>query len=416
MRERETRPVANTSEALAGSIFDFARPRGADLIGRTSAYSSWTQKRRESLVWPFIRSLDTAPSPTAAGHDETGRPLGGLNFGSQDYLGLSLHGEIKQAASAALEEFGPHSASSGALQGNTRLSLQLERALAEFLHMEHVMVFPTGWAAGFGTITGLVRPYDYVVMDNFAHACLQQGAHAATHRVLRYNHLEVEAARGHLQKIREEHAGAGILVVTEGLFSMDSDTPRIEALQAACREYEATLLVDVAHDLGALGPGGTGLLGIQKMLGKADLVMGAFSKTFASNGGFLASHSADATNYVRAFGGSWTFSNAISPVQAAVVLSALRVVRSPEGDELRRRAMAAIQVMRETFARHGMTCLGDPSNIVPVLVGDEAIGRVAFRLVCSRGVMSNLVEFPAVGIGKARFRMQVMAKSVNSSR
>jgi aminotransferase class I and II len=102
-------------------------------------------------------------------------------------------------------------------------------------------------------------------------------------------------------------------------------------------------------------------------------------------------------------------SNAISPVQAAVVLSALRVVRSPEGDELRRRAMAAIQVMRETFARHGMTCLGDPSNIVPVLVGDEAIGRVAFRLVCSRGVMSNLVEFPAVGIGKARFRMQVMA-------
>ena len=360
MDEAQDIPPINqfNPEAFTRSVYDFARPIGPDLLGRTQGLFDWTQARREALVWPFCRSLETAPSPWAAGRDDVGRSLSGLNFGSQDYLGLSSHPAIKIAAMRALEEFGPHSASSGVLQGNTRISLELRHALGEFLHMRNVMLFPTGWAAGFGTIVGLIRPYDYVVMDNLAHACLQQGANAATQRVLRHGHLDIEGARKHLQQIRAEDASAGILVVTEGLFSMDSDMPRLDALQAACREYGATLFVDVAHDLGALGPGGTGALGAQNLLGKVDLVMGAFSKTFASNGGFLASGSAAAMQYVQLFGGSWTFSNAISPIQAAVVLEALRIVASPEGAELRARAMTAIHAMRDAFSGHGMTCLG----------------------------------------------------------
>src|SRR5207244_2190884 len=138
-----------------------------------------------------------------------------------------------------------------------------------------------------GAITGLIRPNDHVIVDNLAHACLQQGAHAATQNVRRHDHLDIAAVHSHLQEIRANDTKNGILVVTEGLFSMDSDTPDLQTLQALCHEYEATLLVDVAHDLGAIGPGGTGFLGIQDMLGKVDLVVGAFSKTFASNGGFL---------------------------------------------------------------------------------------------------------------------------------
>src|SRR5262249_25642590 len=156
----------------------------------------------------------------------------------------------------ALQEFGPHSASSPMLQGNTTLSLLLENALADLLRMEQVVLFSTGWGAGFGTITALIRPADHVILDHLAHACLQQGAQAATQNVRRHPHLDIEAVRRHLQEIRAGDTRNGILVVTEGLFSMDSDSPDLQTLQDLCHEYEATLLVDVAHDLGAIGPGG----------------------------------------------------------------------------------------------------------------------------------------------------------------
>src|SRR5262249_46158784 len=148
--------------------------------------------------------------------------------------------------------------------------------------------------------------------------------------------------------------------------SMDSDTPDIAALQGACREYEATLLVDVAHDLGAMGPGGGGALGAQGLLGKVDLVMGSFSKTFASNGGFLAAHSPAVKQFAKYFANPHMFSNALSPVQAAVVSAAILIVRSPEGDVLRQRLFAAVQALRDGFARHGIDCYGTPSAIVPV--------------------------------------------------
>src|SRR5207244_1734274 len=157
---------------------------------------------------------------------------------------------------------------------------------------------------GYGVIRGLVRPEDHVVMDGLAHNCLQDGAIASTQNIHLHSHLNLDAVRRHLKRIRARDTHNSILVVTEGLFSMDSDTPDIEAIQALCREYEATLLVDVAHDLGNLGEDGTGHIGLQRMLGKVDLVIGAFSKTFASNGGFVACNSKAVREYLRYFGSS----------------------------------------------------------------------------------------------------------------
>ena len=131
------------------------------------------------------------------------------------------------------------------------------------------------------------------------------------------------------------------MVITEGLFAMESDAPDLAAFQEACRENGATLLVDVAHDLGALGPGGGGMIAAQGLLGKVDLVMGSFAKTFASNGGFLASHSPAAKQFAKYYGNPHMFSNALSPVQAAVASEAIRIVRSPEGDDLRERLTRA---------------------------------------------------------------------------
>jgi glycine C-acetyltransferase len=386
-----------------------AQPAGPDLLARTEPFFDWQQARRQEGLWPYSRSLDAAPRPACGVHSETGAGASGLNFLSQDYLSLSTHPQVLEAAHRTLRDHGLHSAGSGMLGGNSSLSLVLENALAEALDTPHVALFSTGWGAGFGTVTALVRPGDYVVMDTLSHACLQTGAAAATRNVVRFRHRDNEAVGRHLRKIRSRDAGNAILVVTEGLFSMDSDVPAIEELQAICREWGATLLVDVAHDFGAMGPRGTGSVGAQDMLGRVDLVMGAFSKTFASNGGFLATRSAAVRQYVRVFGGPHIFSNALSPVSAAVVAQALRIVRSAEGDGLRAALSGNIGTLRGELGRLGVQALGDPSPVVPVVVGDAPVARVAAKMIFERGVFVNLVEYPAVPVRGSRFRMQVMA-------
>jgi 7-keto-8-aminopelargonate synthetase-like enzyme len=209
--------------------------------------------------------------------------------------------------------------------------------------------------------------------------------------------------------IRARDKANGILVITEGLFSMDSDVPDLPALQALCHEYGATLLVDVAHDLGALGPGGGGVIAAQGMLGKIDIVMGAFSKTFASNGGFVAVHSRAAKRHLQLTAGPHMFSNALSPVQAAVILACIEIVRSEEGEQLRADLMRNVALMRQLLTDAGHHCMGVPSAIVPVLVGSEPVSRLVGKLLFRQSVFANQVEFPGVPLGASRLRLQLMA-------
>jgi glycine C-acetyltransferase/8-amino-7-oxononanoate synthase len=395
--------------ALNKSVAHFARLSGSNLLTRTESFLRWQDMRRAAEVWPYSRGITGLAGACAGVRAENGRTTEGANFASTDYLALTSHPAIHEAAIAAIRTYGTHSPSSPMLQGNTDLSLELEAELGALVGMEHVVLFSTGWAAGFGSISGLVRPNDHIVMDNLAHACLQQGAQAATANVHRHEHLNVDAVRELLHGIRMNDARNGILVISEGLFSMDSDYPDLARLQAVCREYEATLLVDVAHDLGAMGPGGTGQIGQQNLLGQIDLVMGAFSKTFATNGGFLATNSRAVKHYVKTFGGPHIFSTAMSPVQAAAALEAVRIVRSAEGDQLRADLALAVDILREQLALCGIACMGEPTAIVPVAIGSEKVARLASAALFDRHVFANLVEFPAVAVGAARFRMQVMA-------
>jgi len=402
--------VNRKSAALNKSTAHFARPSGPDILKRTETFFAWQDNRRQSNVWPYSRSIEGPLDPQAQIRNEKGHQLPGLNFASQDYLSLSTHPSVIEAGVRALRDFGPHAAGSPMLTGNTPLTRRLETAVAQLLGMPHVMTFTSGWTAGFGTITALVRPEDHIVMDNLAHACLQQGAASATQKVVKFEHLNEDAVEMHLKEIRSTDTKNGILVVTEGLYSMDSDTPDIGRLQNLCHEYGATLLVDVAHDLGALGPGGGGQIAMQNMRGKVDLVFGAFSKSFGTNGGFLASHSAAVHQYVKTYSGSYVFSTALPPVQAALAAESIRIATSAEGDELRASLMRASKALRKEFLDHGIRCIGVPSAIVMVPIGDEKVARVASHLMFERQIFANLVEFPAVAINSARFRMQVMAR------
>ena len=395
--------------ALTGSMRDYRFPRGADLQDRVEGFFKWQNLRRQHGLWPFSRSTEDGPSTVCAARDDSGARMHGVNFASQDYLSMSSHPAIKQVAKEVIEEFGVHSAGSAALVGNTSHSVLLERRIAEFLGMEEAILFPTGWAAGYGVIKGLVRSTDHIVMDALAHTCLQEGAAAATRNIYLFRHNQVAECRKWLEKIRAKDTENGIMVVTEGLFSMDSDTPDIPAMQALCDEFGATLMVDVAHDLGNLGKDGKGFIGDQGMLGRVDLVMGSFSKTFGSNGGFVGCRNREVKEYLRFFSPPCTFSNALSPMQAATVLKAFEIIESAEGQVLRDKLMTNILSLRRQLVEAGFEVYGDPSAIVCVKMGSAGLARLVSRRLPQEGLIANLVEFPAVPKGQARFRMQVMA-------
>jgi glycine C-acetyltransferase len=387
---------------------DFRDLKGVDLMARVEGFYRWQNIRRQHSLWPYSKSTEQAPLATCIAKNDCGMRYEGLNFATQDYLGLSSDPEIKEVAKAVIDEYGVHSAGSSALAGNTKYSLRLEQTISEFLKLEHTVLYPTGWAAGYGVIKGLVRPADHVVIDILAHACLQEGANSATSNVHLHRHLDIESVRRQLKRIRNRDTENGVLVVTESLFSMDSDTPDLAALQAACDEFDATLMVDVAHDLGALGRGGRGFIGMQNMLGRIDIVMGSFSKTFASNGGFVACKSPAVKQYLKFYGCSATFSNALSPAQAATVTKAFEIVQSDRGRQLRRLLMKRVRQMRAALANLGLQTIGDPSAIVPVVVGDEGLARMVSRQLPELQLIANLVEYPAVAKGNARFRLQMM--------
>ena len=314
------------AEALTGSLRDYREPGGRDLLARADGFYAWQDLRRHHNMWPYSKSTDTAPQTSCIARDDTGLVVEGVNFASQDYLSLSTHPKIKEAAIEAVKEYGVHSAGSAALLGNTKNSLKLERTISDFMHGREIVLYPTGWSAGFAAVQGFVRPGDHVVMDVLAHSCLQEGARAATGNIHFHGHLNVKGLERRLQKIRQNDNENAILVITESLFSMHSDTPDIHALRAACEEYGATLLVDCAHDFGSIGEEGIGHMGLQNALDCADIVIGSFSKTFASNGGFIGVRNRAQKEYLKYYSATQTFSNALSPVQAASVQAAFEIV------------------------------------------------------------------------------------------
>jgi len=401
--------LSTPAAALEGSLRDFRAPKGTDLLARVKGFFDWQDLRRQNDLWPYSRATETAPLAHCDATSDDGKDLTGVNFASQDYLSLSSHPRIKAAAIDAIEKYGVHSAGSAALLGNTANSIDLERRLSELLNGREIVLYPTGWSAGFGAIQGFVRPDDHIVIDILAHSCLQEGAKAATQNVHYHPHLNTDSVERKLKHIRQKDTEAGILVATESLFSMHSDVPDFKALRASCDKYNATLLVDCAHDLGSMGEDGLGNIGKYGMIDGADIIISSFSKSFASNGGFIAVREKSAAEYLKYYSATHTFTNALSPVQAATVITALEIAFSEDGKVLREKLMDNILYLRAEMEKVGLEVLGEPSPIVPVRIGGEALGRFAGRHLPKMGGITNLVEYPAVPRGDSRFRFQVMA-------
>ena len=408
---------AEDMDVLGGDVIKMRAMGGSEqaLQSRGRVLTHWFDARYQEGLDPYVKFSDSPIGPGTRAFDRKGKPIEdgsgmSVNFASQDYLNLSCHPAIKRAACEAVERYGVHSAGSPALMGNTRLSRNLEERLEVFTGFADVTLFPTGWAAGFGIVRLLAGPTDHVVIDRLAHACLMDGAMLSTKHVRVFPHRDNAAAIQAINGIRESDATGGILVVTESLFSMDSDTPDIGELQRACHAHAATLLVDCAHDLGAMGATGRGTLESQGLVGKVDVLMGSFSKTFASNGGFVATNDPTLKLAIVGSCGPALFSNAMSPIQAAVVHAAIDIVDSGEGAARRARLLANARRLREGLRALGLQVVGEASPIVPVIVGETALARLLYRSMTARGAVVNLVEFPAVARNAARLRLQVMSE------
>lgn len=400
----------DTDYTLGGTVAQHLDMTTSDPLARFLPLKHWLDARAEAGLYPYVKATETEIAPRLRALGSRGEEWEGVNFASQDYLNLATHPGVRQAAKAAVDAVGVHSAGSSALMGYTVATLSLEARVAAFTGYQTCTVFPTGWAAGYGILRTLVRPQDHVVIDVLAHACLHEGARAATPHVHVFAHLSNTAVARKLAAIRQADPSTGIVVVSESTFSMDSDVPDLAGLQEICTRHGARLVVDCAHDLGAIGPTGRGYLEVQGMVGKVDVLMGSFSKTFASNGGFVCSNAPGLDLGIRYTCGPQTFSNAMSPVNATIVHTCIDIVDSPEGADLRARLMANVRRLRAGLIGAGFNVPGQDSAIVPVILGDNALSRRMTRHALKHGAIVNLVEYPAVSRNTCRWRLQVMAR------
>ena len=332
-----------------------------------------------------------------------------LNFSSQDYMGMSQNPKVKAAAKQVIDQLGIHTASSPAFTGRNYMIEQLENKLSQTLGIDQVVLYSTGWMACFGAINSLAGENDIIILDAFAHNSLQTAAKATSKNIFKFKHNDLNHLEQILKKQREQNPQTGIFIVVESLYSMHADMIDIQTFYKLSKAYDAILIVDIAHDFGVYGENGLGVVGQLTPEQRQDIVIiGAFTKAFATNGGFVGG-----SNTIRGrtmlFSPSYTFTNSISPLQTAIALKSAEILFSPEGSEIRKKLNENIQYTRQRFTDAGFEVIGKPSPIVPVVVGDGRLARIIYRENLNQRLLANLAEFPAVPRNQSLFRFQIMA-------
>lgn len=326
-----------------------------------------------------------------------------LMFGSNSYLGLTNHPKIKEAAIAAISKYGSGCAGSPFLNGTLDIHIQLQDELAEFLGKDGVMLFSAGFQANSGVIPCITGRNDYVIYDERDHASIMEGKQLTFANTYKYKHNNMEDLERVLQKCPIE---ASKLVVTDGVFSMEGDIAPVDKLVDICNKYQATLMVDEAHGLGVFGREGRGTCDHFNKLNDVELVMGTFSKSLASVGGFIASDK-DTINWMKHNVRPYIFTASISPASTASVIAALHIMRS-EPD--RRKALwditnYALNAFRQLGFEIGNTC----SPIIPLYIRDNDKTFLATHMLFEDGIFVTPVIAPAVPSQDTLIRFALMA-------
>ena len=322
--------------------------------------------------------------------------------GSNNYLGLTTHPKVKEAACKATDHFGTSCTGSRFLNGTLEFHEQLEHELAEWVGKEAALVFSTGMQANLGTVSAIVGNKDSVILDKDDHASIVDGARLSLGKIERYRHNDMAHLERVLKSIPEEN---GKLIVVDGLFSMEGDLAPLTEIIPLAKKYGARVMVDDAHGMGVTGDGhGTShQFGVSN---DVDIIMSTFSKSFASLGGFIAGDS-DIVHYIKHFARSLIFSASIPPGNAAAALASLQVMR----DEPERiaRVNQIGEKMRKGYTDLGFNIGSSVTPVIPIIIGSDEKTFMTWKLLFDAGVFVNPVISPAVAPGRQLLRTSYMA-------
>ncbi len=326
-----------------------------------------------------------------------------LMFGSNSYLGLTRHPEVVEAAKQALNKYGTGASGSRLMNGNLDLHEELEKQLADFVGKESATVFSTGFQSNLGTIPALAGRNDYILIDEKNHASIIEGTRLSFAKTLKFAHNDMDDLERLLQKTDKDKV---TLIVVDGIFSMEGDIAPLDKMTFLADKYNASIMVDDAHSFGVLGNGGRGTANHFGVTDKVDIIMGTFSKSLASLGGFVAG-SHDAINYLKHTARALLFSASIPPAAAASVLKALELIkREPERID---RLWENTNYAKKLLVDNGFDIGQSTTPIIPIHVGDDVKTYKLATLMLQKGVYVNPVVHPAVEKGKAILRYSLMA-------
>ncbi len=367
-----------------------------DLFDKCRQFTAAREAQEAGFYPYFIPLTDSEGTEVIVGNHRL------IMIGSNNYLGLTAHPRVREAALDATRRYGTSCTGSRFLNGTLELHLELERCLAEFVGKEAALVFSTGYQTNVGTISALVGKGDFVITDKEDHASIVDGCRLSFGETRRFRHNDMEHLERVLAGLPDE---AGKLVVVDGVFSMGGDIAPLPEIVALCRRYGARLMVDDAHSIGVLG-GGRGTAAHFGLTDQVDLVMGTFSKSFASLGGFIAGD-ADVIHYIQHHARSLIFSASMPPANVAAALAALKVMQ--EEPERIARVNEIGERMRREFRRLGFNVGASQTPIIPIIIGDDMRTFMAWKALYEAGIYTNPVISPAVPPESALLRTSYMA-------
>jgi 8-amino-7-oxononanoate synthase len=369
-----------------------------DLFKKCHDYYPIVREAKRTGFYPYFRAIDSEPDRRVV---IKGKSL--LMLGSNNYLGLTTHPKLKEAAIAAVRKYGTGCTGSRFLNGTLDLHEQLEHNLAEFMRREDCLCFPTGYQVNLGVISSLLRRDEYVVTDKLDHASIMDGCRLSFGNLKRYAHNDMASLK-HVMESLEPDAAA--LIVSDGIFSMDGDIVKLPELLPVARLHHAKVMIDDAHAIGVLGKRGAGTGDHFGLEDKVDLVMGTFSKSFATIGGYVVGDR-EVITFIRHHARALIFSASIPPPAAATVLAALEIIKSEP--ERRVRLWRNTEKMLKGLKAMGYEIGTAETPVIPLLIGDMTRTINFWHDLFEAGIFANPVVPPAVPPNASLIRTSYMA-------
>lgn len=351
---------------------------------------------RQANLYPFFRTLEGS-----SGNNVLFENQSLVMMGSNNYLGLTHDPRVQEASIDAIRKWGTGCTGSRFLNGNLKLHEELENELKDWLGVEDVMVYASGFLANQGAIAAITEKGDHIFSDKENHACIIEGCRISQGTTVVYEHNDMDDLEKKLQTVSSE---TGKIIVTDGVFSMTGRAAKFDQIYELAKKHNARTYIDDAHGFGVIGKGGRGTA---SHFGKeADIIMGTFSKTFASQGGFIAS-THQVCEWLRVKARTFMFSAALAPAAAAAALKALQILKDePEiVDRVRKNAL----YLKQGFEAAGLNTMGTETCVIPVFIGSDEMSFVICQQLLKAGIFTTPVPYPAVPKGHAIIRCSVMA-------